>query len=216
MSGQRRPVGWAALVGVLCAAILVGLSLARSTVPMAGVAHSERGPSTYSVSTSTASPSATPTPDPYQSDVASPRGSSRGPGGLPAAPLATIAEPQAVVGGVVRQGAFCARAAVAQIGSTSSGTTMICSYGDGEDQPRWRAIPVGPTDPTTTKPSTAKPPKPTNEEPTTDEPEESEDPTNEEPTDDEPTTSPQTTIAKPPIVSTFRSGADGHSSAAAA
>jgi len=106
---------------------------------MAGVAHSERGPSTYSVSTSTASPSTTPTPDPEPSAIASPRGSSRSPGGLPAAPLAAVADPQAVVSGVVRQGAFCARAAVARIGYTSSGTEMICSYGDGEDQPRWRA-----------------------------------------------------------------------------
>jgi hypothetical protein len=61
------------------------------------------------------------------------------------------------VSGVVRQGAFCARAAVAQIGSTSSGTKMICSYGDGEDQPRWRAIYVEQAEPTTKKPSTAKP-----------------------------------------------------------
>jgi len=137
---------------------------------MAGVAHSERGPSNYSVSTSTASPSTTPTPDP--SDIAAPRGSSRGPGGLPAAPLATVADPQAVVSGVVRQGAFCARAAVAQIGSTSSGTKMICSYGDGEDQPRWRAIFVEQAEPTTEKPSTAKP---TDEEQQAEESEEPED-----------------------------------------
>jgi hypothetical protein len=159
---------------------------------MAGVAHSERGPSTYSVSTPTASPSATPTPDPYPSDVAlpgpAPRGSSRGPGGLPAAPLATIAEPQAVVGGVVRQGAFCARNAVAQTGYTSSGTEMICSYGDGEDQPRWRAIYVEQAEPTTKKPSTAKP--------TNEESEESEEPADEEPT----TAAPPST--KPPKTGT--------------
>jgi hypothetical protein len=197
-------MGWAALVGVLCAAILVGLSLARSTVPMAGVAHSERGPSTYSVSTSTASPSATPTPNPYPSDVAlpgpSPRGSSRGPGGLPAAPLATIAEPQAVVGGVVHQGAFCARAAVAQIGSTSSGTKMICSYGDGEDQPRWRAIPVAQAAPTTKKPPNAKP---TDGEPTDGEQ------ATEEPADPEPTTAapPTSTKLSQSSAATFRSDA---------
>ena len=98
-------------------------------------------------------------------------------------PLATIADPQAVVSGVVRQGAFCARAAVAQIGSTSSGTKMICSYGDGEDQPRWRAIYVEQAAPTTKKPSPAKP---TDEEPT-----------DEEPTDAEPTTTVQAT-PKPP------------------
>jgi hypothetical protein len=157
---------------------------------MAGVAHSERGPSTYSASTSTASPSTTLTPDPGPSDIASPRGSSRGPGGLPAVPLATIADPQAVAGGVVRQGAFCARAAVAQIGSTSSGTKMICSYGDGEDQPRWRAIYVQQAEPTTKKPPTAKP---SDEEPQSDEPEESE-----EPEDEESTTAAPTTITKPP------------------
>jgi hypothetical protein len=179
---------------------------------MAGVAHSERGPSTYSVSTSTASPSATSTPDPYPSDVAlpgpSPRGSSRGPGGLPGAPLATIAEPQAVVGGVVRQGAFCARNAVAQTGYTSSGTEMICSYGDGEDQPRWRAIYVEQAEPTTKKPSTAKPPtaEPTDEEPTT-----------EEPTDPEPTTAAPPTSTKPAksSTSTFRPDSNDHSSATA-
>jgi len=180
-------MGWAALVGVLCATILVGLSLARSTVPMAGVAHSERGPSTYSVSTSTASPSTTPTPDPEPSDIASPRGSSRGPGGLPAAPLATLADPQAVVSGVVHQGAFCARSAVAQIGSTSSGTKMICSYGDGEDQPRWRAIYVEQAEPTTKKPSTAKP---SDEEPQTEE--------SEEPEDEESTTAAPPPSTKPP------------------
>lgn len=169
MSGQRRPTGWAALVGVLCAAILVGLSFARTTVPMAGVAHSERGPSTYAAATSTASPSTTLTADPEPSDIASPGTAPRGPARLPAAPLATIADPQAVVSGVVRQGAFCARAAVAQTGSTSSGTTMICSYGDGEDQPRWRAIVVEQAEPTTKKPSSAKPStaKPTTTKPTT-------------------------------------------------
>lgn len=187
-------MGWAALVGVLCAMILVGLSLVRGTASMAGVAHSERGPSSVSTSTPTASPSATLTADPDPSDVAlsgsSPRGSSRGPGGLPAAPLATIAAPQAVVSGVVRQGAFCARNAVAQIGYTPSGTDMICSYGDGEDQPRWRAIYVEQAEPTPKKPSTAKP---TTEEPTDEEAE--------EPTDEEPTTAaPPST--KPPKTGT--------------
>jgi hypothetical protein len=198
-------MGWAALVGVLCATILVGLSLARSTVPMAGVAHSERGPSTYSV-TSTASPSTTPTPDPEPGDIASPRGSSRGPGGLPAAPLAAVAAPQAVVSGVVRQGAFCARAAVAQIGSTSSGTKMICSYGDGEDQPRWRAIYAEQTGPTTNKPSTAKP---SDEERQT---EESEDPEDEEST----TAAPPSTKPPKTTVSPFTQAPDEHPSEGAA
>ena len=164
---------------------------------MAGVAHSERGPSTYSVSTSTASPSTTPTPDPEPSAIASPRGSFRSPGGLPAAPLAAVADPQAVVSGVVRQGAFCARAAVARIGYTSSGTEMICSYGDGEDQPRWRAIYVEQAKPTTNKPSTAKP---SAEEPTTEEQEEQEEPNDPEPT----TAAPPTRITEPPNASTFR------------
>lgn len=187
-------MGWAALVGVLCATILVGLSLARSTVPMAGVAHSERGPSTYSASTSTASPSTTPTPDSEPSAIASPRGSSRSPGGLPAAPLAAVAVPQAVVSGVVRQGAFCARAAVAQIGYTSSGTEMICSYGDGEDQPRWRAIYVEQVEPTTKKPSAAKP---SAEEPTDEEAK--------EPTDEDPTTAAPPPSTKPPKTGTLAS-----------
>jgi hypothetical protein len=93
-----------------------------------------------------------------------------------------------VVGGVVRQGAFCARNAVAQTGYTSSGTEMICSYGDGEDQPRWRAIYVEQAEPTTKKPPTAKPPtaEPTDDEPTT-----------EEPTDPEPTTAAPPTSTKP-------------------
>jgi hypothetical protein len=193
-------MGWAALVGVLCATILVGLGLVRGTAPMAGVAHSERGPSSFSAGTSTASPSTTLTSDPEPSDIAlsgsSPRGTSRGLGGLPAAPLVTLADPQAVVSGVVRQGAFCARAAVAQIGYTSSGTEMICSYGDGEDQPRWRAIYVEQAEPTTKKPSAAEP---TDEEPPD---EESED---EESTTAKPTTAaPPTTISKPPNTSTFR------------
>jgi hypothetical protein len=91
------------------------------------------------------------------------------------------------VSGVVRQGAFCARAAVAQIGSTSSGTKMICSYGDGEDQPRWRAIYVEQAEPTTKKPSTAKP---------TDEEQQAEE--SEEPEDEESTTAAPPTSTKPP------------------
>ena len=101
--------------------------------------------------------------------------------------LAAVADPQAVVSGVVRQGAFCARAAVAQIGSTSSGTKMICSYGDGEDQPRWRAIYVEQAEPTTKKPSTAKP---SDEEPQTEE--------SEEPEDEESTTAAPPPSTKPP------------------
>jgi len=149
MTGQRRPLGWAVLVGVLCAAILVGLSFARGTAAMTGVAHSERGPSSASFVTSTtvAAPSSDPDPTDVALPAASPRGSSRGPVGLGAAPPVPVpvtpavvaAAPQAVASGVVRQGAFCARDAVGQTGYTSSGTTMICTYADGEDQPRWRA-----------------------------------------------------------------------------
>ena len=93
--------------------------------------------------------------------------------------------------GVVRQGAFCARAAVAQIGYTSSGTEMICSYGDGEDQPRWRAIYVEQVEPTTKKPSAAKP---SAEEPTDEEAK--------EPTDEEPTTAAPPPSTKPPKTGT--------------
>ena len=121
-------------------------------------------------------------------------------------PLATVADPQAVVSGVVRQGAFCARAVVAQIGSTSSGTKMICSYGDGEDQPRWRAIYAEQTEPTTKKPSTAKP---TDEEQQT---EESEEPDDEQSTDPKPTTaassSSSTTASKAPIAAPFRASSE--------
>jgi hypothetical protein len=92
-----------------------------------------------------------------------------------------------VVGGVVRQGAFCARNAVAQTGYTSSGTEMICSYGDGEDQPRWRAIYVEQAEPTTKKPSTAKP---------SDEEQQAEE--SEEPEDEESTTAAPPTSTKPP------------------
>ena len=137
------------LVGVLCAAILVGLSFARGTAAMTGVAHSERGPSSASFVTSTtvAAPSSDPDPTDVALPAASPRGSSRGPVGLGAAPPVPVpvtpavvaAAPQAVASGVVRQGAFCARDAVGQTGYTSSGTKMICTYADGEDQPRWRA-----------------------------------------------------------------------------
>jgi len=146
MTGQRRPLGWAVLVGVLCAVILFGLSFARGTAAMTGVAHSERGPSSASFGTSTTVASRSSDPDPELSDdvlpAASPRGSSRGPVGpaaLPVTPAAVAAAPQAVASGVVRQGAFCARGAVGQTGYTASGTKMICTYGDGEDQPRWRA-----------------------------------------------------------------------------
>jgi hypothetical protein len=156
MTGQRRPLGWAVLVGVLCAAILVGLSFARGTAAMTGVAHSERGPSSASFVTSTTV--AAPSSDPDPTDVALPAASPRGPVGLAAAPPVQVpvtpavvaAAPQAVASGVVRQGAFCARDAAGQTGYTSSGTKMICTYADGEDQPRWRAD--GPTQP---KPSKA-------------------------------------------------------------
>jgi len=161
MTGQRRPLGWAVLVGVLCAAILVGLSFARGTAAMTGVAHSERGPSSASFVTSTtvAAPSSDPDPTDVALPAASPRGSPRGPIGLGAAPPVPVpvtpavvaAAPQAVASGVVRQGAFCARDAVGQTGYTSSGTTMICTYADGEDQPRWRAD--GPPPSKTSKPS---------------------------------------------------------------
>ena len=82
---------------------------------------------------------------------------------------------------------LCARAAVAQIGYTSSGTEMICSYGDAEDQPRWRAIYVEQAEPTTKKPSTAKP---------TDEEQQAEE--SEEPEDEESTTAAPPTSTKPP------------------
>jgi hypothetical protein len=155
MTGQRRPLGWAVLVGVLCAVILFGLSFARGTAAMTGVAHSERGPSSASFVTSTV---AAPSSDPDPTDVALPAASPRGPVGLAAAPPVQVpvtpavvaAAPQAVASGVVRQGAFCARGAAGQTGYTSSGTKMICTYADGEDQPRWRAD--GPTQP---KPSKA-------------------------------------------------------------
>jgi hypothetical protein len=155
MTGQRRPLGWAVLVGVLCAVILFGLSFARGTAAMTGVAHSERGPSSASFVTSTV---AAPSSDPDPTDVALPAASPRGPVGLAAAPPVQVpvtpavvaAAPQAVASGVVRQGAFCARDAAGQTGYTSSGTKMICTYADGEDQPRWRAD--GPTPP---KPSKA-------------------------------------------------------------
>jgi hypothetical protein len=155
MTGQRRPLGWAVLVGVLCAVILFGLSFARGTAAMTGVAHSERGPSSASFVTSTV---AAPSSDPDPTDVALPAASPRGPVGLAAAPPVQVpvtpavvaAAPQAVASGVVRQGAFCARDAAGQTGYTSSGTKMICTYADGEDQPRWRAD--GPTQP---KPSKA-------------------------------------------------------------
>ena len=161
MTGQRRPLGWAVLVGVLCAVILFGLSFARGTAAMTGVAHSERGASSASIVTSTtvAAPSSEPDPTDVALPAALPRGSSRGPIGLAAAPPVQVpvtaavvaAAPQAVASGVVRQGAFCARAAVGQTGYTSSGTKMICTYGDGEDQPRWRAD--GPTPSKSSKPS---------------------------------------------------------------
>jgi len=70
---------------------------------------------------------------------------------VPVTAAVVAAAPQAVASGVVRQGAFCARAAVGQTGYTSSGTKMICTYGDGEDQPRWRAD--GPTPSKSSKPS---------------------------------------------------------------
>src|SRR3954452_12944354 len=154
MTGQRRPLGWAVLVGVLCAVILVGLGFARGTAAMTGVAHSERGPSSASFGTSTtvAAPSSDPDPSDVALPASSPRGSSRGlavapPVQVPVTPAVVAAAPQAVASGVVRQGAFCARDAVGQTGYTSSGTKMICTYGDGEDQPRWRAD--GPTQPKT-------------------------------------------------------------------
>lgn len=165
-------MGSAVLVGVLCAAVLFGLSVARGTAPMAGVAHSERGPSSASLSASpTASPSLLADPEP--SDVvAPPRRSSRGPvvaaAPLPVTPaVAPPAEPVAapqptdepveVVVGVVKQGTYCKRAAVGQTGYTSAGTEMICEYDDGEDQPRWRADGGEPAEPTTAEPETAEP-----------------------------------------------------------
>lgn len=158
MTGHGRPLGSAALVGGLCAAVLFGLSLTMSTAQMAGVAHSERGPSTVAVTTSTAAATPSLSADAEPSEVvAAPRGSSRGPAARPAVPLAAVPAPQPVVIGVVRQGAFCARAAVAQIGHTAAGTAMICTYGDGEVQPRWRAIAADPAGPPTAKPPTVRP-----------------------------------------------------------
>jgi|SRR5690349_2287183 len=143
MTGQRRPLGWAVLVGVLCAVVLFGLSFARGTAAMTGVAHSERGPSSASFVTSTtvAAPSSEPDPTDVALPASSPRGSSRGLAVAPPVqvPVTPAVVAPAVASGVVRQGAFCARDAVGQTGYTSSGTTMICTYADGEDQPRWRA-----------------------------------------------------------------------------
>ena len=143
MTGQRHPVGWAVLVGVLCAVVLFGLSFARGTTAMTGVAHSERGPSSASFVTSTtvAAPSSEPDPTDVALPASSPRGSSRGLAVAPPVqvPVTPAVVAPAVASGVVRQGAFCARDAVGQTGYTSSGTTMICTYADGEDQPRWRA-----------------------------------------------------------------------------
>jgi len=143
MTGQRHPVGWAVLVGVLCAVVLFGLSFARGTTAMTGVAHSERGPSSASFVTSTtvAAPSSEPDPTDVALPASSPRGSSRGLAVAPPVqvPVTPAVVAPAVASGVVRQGAFCARDAVGQTGYTSSGTKMICTYADGEDQPRWRA-----------------------------------------------------------------------------
>jgi hypothetical protein len=187
MTGHGRPLGSAALVGGLCAAVLFGLSLTMSTAQMTGVAHSERGPSTIATTTSTAAATPTPSADAEPTEVvAAPRGSVRR---LPAAPLAAVPAPQPVVSGVVRQGAFCARAAVAQIGRTSTGTDMICSYGDGEDQPRWRAIAVPQAAPKTTKPPAA--------ESTDDDQPDGE--STDDPADDEPTT---VKPSKPPTSTT--------------
>jgi hypothetical protein len=179
MTGQRRPTGWAVLVGVLCAVILVGLSLARGTASMTGVAHSERGPSSASVGTSTAVASLSSDPDPSAIALpgSSPRGSSRGAVGLAAAPPVPVpatpavaapseGEPQAVVVGVVRQGAFCAAKVAGQTGYTSGGTTMICSYGDGDDRLRWRAVGPEQEEPTD-EPEPSERPEPTAAEPST-------------------------------------------------
>jgi len=143
------------LVGVLCAVVLFGLSFARGTTAMTGVAHSERGPSSASFVTSTtvAAPSSEPDPTDVALPASSPRGSSRGLAVAPPVqvPVTPAVVAPAVASGVVRQGAFCARDAVGQTGYTSSGTTMICTYADGEDQPRWRAD--GPPPSKTSKPS---------------------------------------------------------------
>ena len=121
---------------------------------MAGVAHSERGPSTYGVSTS--SPFTTPTPDPEPSDIAAPRGSSRtpvasrqrpGPGRRPAGGCERGRPP----GRLLRAG--------------GGGPDRLHVERHEDDlflrrrgrQPRWRAIFVEQAEPTTKKPSTAKP-----------------------------------------------------------
>jgi hypothetical protein len=169
-------MGSAVLVGVLCTAVLFGLSVARGTAPMAGVAHSERGPSSAWASTSTTAASPSPSVDPEPSDVVlAPRGSSRGPGGPAAAPVQVPAtpavaapaervvapeatdDPPEVAVGVVRQGAYCKRGAVGQTGYTSRGTEMICEYGDGEGQPRWRATGPEPGEASNAEPPNVEP-----------------------------------------------------------
>jgi hypothetical protein len=166
-------MGSAVLVGVLCTAVLFGLSLARGTAPMAGVAHSERGPSSASMGTPTAAATSSVSVVPEPSDVApAPRRSTRGPAVAPApVPVApviappveqvvappTTEAPAEVVVGVVHQGSFCKRTAVGQTGYTSDGTAMTCEYDDGEEQPRWRAAGGEPTEPTDTDPETADP-----------------------------------------------------------
>jgi len=202
MTGHGRPLASAALVGGLCAAVLFGLSLTMSTAQMAGVAHSERGPSTVAVTTSTApaTPSLSADAEPSKV-VAAPRGSSGGPGARVAVPLAAVPAAQPVVIGVFRQGAFCARAAVAQIGHTAAGTAMICTYGDGEDQPRWRAIDADPVGPPTAGPSSAE----LAHRGQTDDESTIEDPPDDEPTTVEPSTKP----TKPPTsTTTFEPPAD--------
>ena len=188
MTGQRRPLGWAVLVGVLCTVILIGLGFARGTAAMTGVAHSERGPSSASFVTSTtvAAPSSDPDPTDVALPASSPRGSSRGLAVAPPVqvPVTPAVVAPAVASGVVRQGAFCARAAVGQAGYTSSGTKMICTYGDGEDQPRWRA-----NGPTKAKPSETS--KQQDHEP---QDEEQQDPEEQQ----EPTTATTATTAKAP------------------
>ena len=70
----------------------------------------------------------------------------------------TTAARRETVGGVVRPGAWCAKADTGKYGKTADGTVMICSA-EGEARPRWRAastsaprtVPAAPT---------SRPPKP--------------------------------------------------------
>jgi hypothetical protein len=152
------------LLGGLCAAIMVGLGVARGADSTGGVAHPDAlsKPGVFE-SVSVAPTSSTLALDPQASDPL-PAGSLSGvdgPGGAPVlAPVQVPATPAAVprapvaavprtnathapaplpvasteVTGAVHQGAFCARDTVGQSGYTSAGTKMTCSYDADEPE----------------------------------------------------------------------------------